>query len=150
MLAGLRSLCTRGSGFVWWRNNKPVPISAAILNLSCHGIGGLFPLTNRQSSKLPFDMCSYTRQPYSGQAPRRRTISAILFCASAVSMAALDLAFSFSATANAASSASLASSNLLSSSNFQRWSSTACDALHNMSGLMFRATSSLFRLIVIN
>ncbi|KAM0943234.1 hypothetical protein DsansV1_C13g0120071 [Dioscorea sansibarensis] len=74
MFAGLRSLWTSGSGFVWWRNKSPVPISAAIRNLCCQGIGGALPRLNRQSSKLPLAMYSYTRQPYSGQAPRSRTM----------------------------------------------------------------------------
>ncbi|KAJ6856208.1 hypothetical protein NC651_037943 [Populus alba x Populus x berolinensis] len=74
MLAGFRSRCTSGSGFVWWRNSKPVPISAAMRNLNCHDRGGVFPLQKRRSSKLPLAINSYTKHPYSGQAPRRRTI----------------------------------------------------------------------------
>ncbi|BAT78266.1 hypothetical protein VIGAN_02092000 [Vigna angularis var. angularis] len=74
MLAGFKSLCTRGSGFVWCRNSKPVPISAAILNLSCQGSGGVLPCRKRRSSKLPFAIYSYTRHPYSGHAPRSRTM----------------------------------------------------------------------------
>ncbi|GER34381.1 serine/threonine protein kinase [Striga asiatica] len=51
--------------------------------------------------------------------------SASLWAASACSRAALDLAFSFSARASAASSANRASSSLFCSSIFQRWSSIA-------------------------
>ncbi|KAK7849636.1 hypothetical protein CFP56_002535, partial [Quercus suber] len=98
------SRCTSGSGLDWCRNSKPVPISAAILNLSCQERGG--------------------------EPPRQKRRSAILLAASAASMAALDLAFSFSASANAASSANCASCSLRSSSNFQRCSSTACYADH--------------------
>ncbi|THU47178.1 hypothetical protein C4D60_Mb09t12790 [Musa balbisiana] len=35
---------------------------------------GVFPLRKRRSSKLPLAIYSYTRQPYSGQAPRSRTM----------------------------------------------------------------------------
>ncbi|CAA7409257.1 unnamed protein product [Spirodela intermedia] len=56
------------------RSRSPVPISAAILNRSSHGRAGVPSLWNRRSSRLPCSMYSYTRQPYSGQAPRRRTM----------------------------------------------------------------------------
>ncbi|RYR57691.1 hypothetical protein Ahy_A05g023392 [Arachis hypogaea] len=56
------------------RNRRPVAISAAIWNLSCQGRAGNFPRRRRQSSKLPLVMYSYTKQPYSGHAPRRRTM----------------------------------------------------------------------------
>ena len=49
-------------------------ISAAILKRSCHDMAGVFPRLKRRSSKLPLAMYSYTRIPYSGQAPKRRTM----------------------------------------------------------------------------
>ncbi|KAL0922200.1 hypothetical protein M5K25_006169 [Dendrobium thyrsiflorum] len=74
MLPGFRSRWTRGSGLVWWRKRRPVAISAAMRNLCCQGIGGVLFRRKSRSSKLPFAMYSYTRQPYSGQAPRSSTI----------------------------------------------------------------------------
>ncbi|KAJ8451318.1 hypothetical protein Cgig2_014090 [Carnegiea gigantea] len=74
MLAGFKSRCTKGSGFVWCKNKSAVAISAAIRNLCCQQSGGVPPRQKRRSSRLPLCMYSYTRQPYSGQAPNRRTI----------------------------------------------------------------------------
>ncbi|RDX91746.1 hypothetical protein CR513_26233, partial [Mucuna pruriens] len=54
MLPGFKSRWTSGSGFVWCKKRRPVAISAAIWNLSCHGRAARFPLRNKQSSKLPF------------------------------------------------------------------------------------------------
>ncbi|KAJ6848427.1 U-box domain-containing protein 35-like isoform X1 [Iris pallida] len=74
MFAGLRSRCTIGSGLVWCRKRRPVAISAAILKRSCQGSGGVPPQQKRRSSRLPLPMYSYTRHPYSGQAPIRSTM----------------------------------------------------------------------------
>lgn len=49
-------------------------MSAAILKRIPHGIGGVLPFRNKRSSKLPLSMYSYTKHPYSGQAPIRSTM----------------------------------------------------------------------------
>ncbi|KAH7687971.1 hypothetical protein IHE45_03G002000 [Dioscorea alata] len=64
----------RPTSLILLTNKRAAPISQAILNLSCHGIGGVFPCLNKRSSKLPLAIYSYTRQPYSGHAPSRRTM----------------------------------------------------------------------------
>ncbi|KAL4295746.1 hypothetical protein GQ457_12G025340 [Hibiscus cannabinus] len=53
ILAGLRSRCTMGSGLAWCKKRRPVAMSAAIRNLTCHGSTGVLSRLNRRSSKLP-------------------------------------------------------------------------------------------------